>query len=57
MKRDALQVKRTATTLRKLTAEEALGQYLTAAELDHFRAAIAALDGPGARSDARREDG
>lgn len=45
MKRDALQVKRTATTLRNLTAEEALGQYLTAAELEHFRAAIAALDG------------
>lgn len=45
MKRDALQVKRTATTLRKLTTEESLGQYLTAAELEHFRAAIAALDG------------
>lgn len=45
MRRDALQVKRTATTLRNLTGENALGQYLSAAELEHFRAAIAALDG------------
>lgn len=44
MKLDALKVKRAATTLRNLIAESALGQYLDSNELEHFRAAIGALD-------------
>ncbi|MCK9987552.1 MAG: hypothetical protein AzoDbin1_04024 [Azoarcus sp.] len=44
MLKDARTVKRTATTLRNLVEENALGQYLEAKELEHFRAAIGALD-------------
>lgn len=44
MMKDAKTVKRTATTLRNLINEEALGHYLSAKELEHFRAAIGALD-------------